>query len=440
MTDRYATASPSAISPRTGKLKKKPRGRPFRPGGDPRRSIVGGDTTPAPEPEAPLVAPIHPGHEDEVFRAILATDLASDLANAAASGDADALQRVQRQARDMAAIRHAGLMRDYDAQLAAYQAECSRRDKLAAEQAAAKLAAGVVDLSGVDPKEFPLEDVLKLADGIESARKTGRIGVGFSARRQAMAGKLWTVFRGCGLSSPEAFRLTFGVLASERASDDERPFYEELWRSKFATDLYPLPVLPVPPTSGDELWHPQAGTVLALIRAGIPVWLAGDAGAGKTYLTAQLADLLDRPYHRVQGSRDRTLEEIVGAWGYSPDDGTVFRYGAVPLAMQAGAVLHIDEISAMPSEVTFELHAVLEGQPLTLTRKGNEHVTPEPGFVFVANDNTIGDGERSDMIGTQPVNAAFRDRWAFIRIEGMSKSLRKRMILQAIETQIATGV
>lgn len=433
MPERYASASPSAISPRTGKLKKKPRGRPFRAGDDPRRSTV---TTPEPEPEAPLVAPEY----DAILREVLSADLAEDMTMAVKHGDATAIAALQTQARDMARIR-------YDNLMDAYEAETKRRAKLAAERdaeakahAAAKLAAGGLDLSGVDAKEFPLEDVLKLADGIESARKTGRIGVGFSARRQAMAGKLWTVFRGCGLSSPEAFRLTFGVLASERASEDERPFYEELWRSKFATDLYPLPELPAPPASGDELWHPQAGTVLALIRAGIPVWLAGDAGAGKTFLTQQLADLLGRPYHRVQGSRDRTLEEVVGAWGYSPDEGTVFRYGAVPLAMEAGAVLHIDEISAMPSEVTFELHAVLEGQPLTLTRKGNEQVTPASGFVFVANDNTIGDGERSDMVGTQPVNAAFRDRWAFLRIEGMSKSLRKRMILQAIDAQIAAGV
>ena len=429
------------ISPRTGKPKKKPRGRPFHRGSDTRRPGSAGesDTVTATTVEREAFSACA-----KIAREAKAKSLADFMSEAIAEynaaitealkqGDMVTVSNLHASAKKIAEAKFAEQQKELEAKAAYAVAEIEAHAEDARRSAEAKASVAVsgtvpVSLSGINLKDYPLEDMLKLADGIESARKTGKIGVGFSPRRQDMAGKMWMVFRAFGLEPAEAFRLTFGMLASERATDDERPFYEELWLSKMGSKLYPLPTLPTPPAKKGELWHPQAGAVIALIRAGIPVWLAGDAGAGKTFMTTQIAALLGRPIHRLQGSRDRTLEEVVGAWGFSPEKGSYFRYGAVPIAMKEGAILHIDEISALPSEVTFEMHAVAEGSALTLLRNDNEVITKTKGFALVANDNTVGEGERSDMIGTQPVNAAFRDRWAFLRIDALSKTIRKQMV------------
>jgi len=419
------------ISPRTGQVKKAPRGRPFNRGDDPRRKD--GSYAPsgfeAAKPEAAKPAPnvleedkveLHLSHflseaterrKNEVAAAFMATDpstlgnLRKEIEQEATAKHAAHLERRRKQAELLAALE------------AKKAADAVKDGKFATSPA------------GAVAERFPLKELVFLGDGIEAAHAEGKIGVGYSVRRQVMTRKLWMTFVKEGLSPEDSFRLAFAMVASERATEDQRDFYAKLWHAKMGTKLYPLPVLPHP--KDGQFWHPQAGVVIAVMRQGIPIWLHGGAGAGKTVLTNMASKYLGRPYHRTQGSKDRTLEEIVGGWGYNPERGTEFRYGAIALAMQAGAVLHIDEVSALPSEVTFEMHAVCEGQPLTLLRKSNETVEAKKGFALVANDNTVGEGENSSMVGTMPVNAAFRDRWCFLHIEPMAQALREKIIMAA---------
>jgi hypothetical protein len=277
---------------------------------------------------------------------------------------------------------------------------------------------------------FPYRVFRVLADAVTAAHQQAKLGSGFSLRRELMTARLWACLKREALSDLEALRVAFAVIASERATDDERPFYEELWRAKTATDLYPLPSFGVG-RNKEEVWHPMAGLAALIVELGLPLWLVGEAGAGKTYLTRQIAKLLDQPYIRLQGSRDRTIDEVIGAWGYDAKVGSVFRYGVLADACRDGALVHVDEVSALPHEVTFEMHALLEGEPLAVLKNRGERLPRHPRFRIVANDNTVGEGEKAEYVGTNSTNLAFRDRWAFLRIPAMPEDIRHKLVVAA---------
>lgn len=277
---------------------------------------------------------------------------------------------------------------------------------------------------------FPYSRFRKLADAVQAAQGQGKVGSGYSLRREIMTARLWGSLQE-ETGSEAALQLAFALVGSERATEDERPFYEELWQAQMGTRLYPLPSLKAPKGKKGETWHPQAGLALAVVKSGIPLWLSGEAGAGKTYLTRQIANLCELPYVRLQGSRDRTVDDVIGAWGYDPAVGSVFRPGVVVETARTGGVLHIDEVSALPHEVTFELHAVLEGEPITVLKNSGEKVALNERFRMVANDNSVGEGEQASYVGLHSTNLAFRDRWAFLRVKPMPAKFREKLIMEA---------
>jgi hypothetical protein len=282
----------------------------------------------------------------------------------------------------------------------------------------------------VEPKDkFPYARFRKLADAVQAAHLQDKLGSGYSLRRELMTARLWAALAP-QTDDERALHLAFALVGSERCTDDERPLYEELWRAQMGAKLYPLPSLKALPTEDGEVWHPQAALAYAAIQAGVPLWLSGVAGAGKTHLTRQIAKLCGLPYVRLQGSRDRTVDDVIGAWGYDAKVGSVFRPGVVVETARTGGLLHIDEVAALPHEVTFELHAVLEGEPLTVLKNSGEVVKLNENFRMVANDNSVGEGEQVSYVGLHATNLAFRDRWAFLRVEPIPEDLRKKLILR----------
>lgn len=281
-------------------------------------------------------------------------------------------------------------------------------------------------VKGVEVSSFDTTIAFTLADGVDRSHQEGKLESGFSLRRRVMWAKAFKVLVEAGLGANDAFRLGFALCASERATPEERKFYEELWRVRMNASLYPLPTVPTP--SDGQFWHPTAGLAGVLIEAGMPLWMHGDAGNGKTVIAEMVAASLSRPFIRFQGTRERTVDDMVGGWTYLPEKGTVFNYGVVPEGMRQGAVLALDEGSALPSEVTFEFHAALEGKPLVLLKHGGEKIFPAPGFAPVVCDNTVGLGERSEYVGTNPTNAAFRDRWLYLQVGAIPAEMQRRIV------------
>lgn len=174
--------------------------------------------------------------------------------------------------------------------------------------------------------------------------------------------------------------------------------------------------------------------VLVGMELGMPVYLWGYHGTGKTTLLAQVAARTRRPFMRVQHTINTEEAHILGQYVVrsrpveveeidqngnkhkvvKQDTVTEFQLGPLPLAMIEGMVYCADEYDfAMPSVVAV-YQAVLEGKPLVIKDAPPEFrvIRPHPNFRFVATGNTNGVGDETGLYqGTIIQNAANYSRF-----------------------------
>jgi MoxR-like ATPase len=92
------------------------------------------------------------------------------------------------------------------------------------------------------------------------------------------------------------------------------------------------------------------------------------------------------------------------------DGETVFAKGPVIKAMEAGAILLIDEIDRGSNKL-MALQGVLEGKPVMIKKTG-EMVYPASGFNVIATANTKGQGdEQGRFIAATIIDEAFLERF-----------------------------
>jgi MoxR-like ATPase len=117
-----------------------------------------------------------------------------------------------------------------------------------------------------------------------------------------------------------------------------------------------------------------------------------------------------REFYRVNITAETSEDDLLG--GFRLVNGNmVWIDGPVVVAMKRGGILLLDEFEFGTSKMLC-LQPVLEGKPVFL-KKTNTWVHPAKGFNILATGNTKGDGDETGRyIGTNPMNAAFLDRFA----------------------------
>ena len=140
-----------------------------------------------------------------------------------------------------------------------------------------------------------------------------------------------------------------------------------------------------------------------------PMFISGLSGNGKTMMVEQACALAKREYVRVQITPETDEDDLIG--GFRLLDGeTVFSKGPVIKAMEAGAVLLIDEIDRGSNKL-MALQGVLEGKPV-LIKKTGEMIHPAPGFNVIATANTKGQGDEAGrFIAATIIDEAFLERF-----------------------------
>lgn len=163
-----------------------------------------------------------------------------------------------------------------------------------------------------------------------------------------------------------------------------------------------------------------------------PVYLTGPSGNGKTMMVEQACAELKRQYIRVQISPETDEDDLIGGFRLVNGE-TVFAKGPVIKAMEAGAVLLIDEIDRGSNKL-MALQGVLEGKPL-LIKKTGELITPAAGFNVIATSNTKGKGsEDGRYIAATVIDEAFLERFV-ITIEQPYPSIatEKKIVVKHME-------
>jgi MoxR-like ATPase len=116
-----------------------------------------------------------------------------------------------------------------------------------------------------------------------------------------------------------------------------------------------------------------------------------------------------REYVRVQITPETDEDDLIGGFRLLNGE-TVFAKGPVIKAMEAGAILLIDEIDRGSNKL-MALQGVLEGKPV-LIKKTGEVVRPAPGFNVIATANTKGQGDEAGrFISATIIDEAFLERF-----------------------------
>jgi cobaltochelatase CobS len=153
--------------------------------------------------------------------------------------------------------------------------------------------------------------------------------------------------------------------------------------------------------------HQSLPELIAACSVGLPVFLAGGAGGGKTTAMEQVATALGLPFY-IQGAVSGTHELL----GYKDAAGA---YHTTPFrqAYEHGGVMGLDELDAGDAGALLVLNAALANghmafpdNPLPVKR--------HPDFRCIAAGNTYGQGADRQYVGRNQMDAALLDRFYFM--------------------------
>lgn len=168
----------------------------------------------------------------------------------------------------------------------------------------------------------------------------------------------------------------------------------------------------------------------SILKLGKNLLLKGPTGSGKTRLAEDLANKLEQKIFSINCSVDVDIEALLGFKTIEYVEGkqkVVFIDGPVIRAMNAGAILYIDEINMAKPEVLPILNAALDYRRTITNPLTGETLKADENFRTIAAINV-------GYVGTMPMNEALLNRFNVIEIGYISKeSLKEVLKAQSIQ-------
>lgn len=198
--------------------------------------------------------------------------------------------------------------------------------------------------------------------------------------------------------------------------------------------------LKIQSTSSEEVYIPATdptfvkwgyfADVSKIIKSNMffPMYVSGLSGNGKTMMIEQACAAAKREYVRIQITPETDEDDLIGGFRLLNGE-TVFAKGPVIKAMEAGAILLIDEIDRGSTKLMC-LQGVLEGKPV-LIKKTGEVVQPAEGFNVIATANTKGQGDDNGrFISATIIDEAFLERFTITLEQPYPTAATERKIIK----------
>ena len=178
--------------------------------------------------------------------------------------------------------------------------------------------------------------------------------------------------------------------------------------------------------------HAKDVTQIIASQMFYPVYVTGLSGNGKTMMIEQACAELNREYIRVQITPETDEDDLIGGFRLVNGE-TVFAKGPVIKAMEAGAILLVDEIDRGSNKL-MALQGVLEGKPVMIKKTG-EVVTPAKGFNIIATANTKGKGsEDGKFIAATIIDEAFLERFTITMEQPYpTQAVEKKIVMKHMQ-------
>lgn len=173
------------------------------------------------------------------------------------------------------------------------------------------------------------------------------------------------------------------------------------------------------------------------LKARKNVLIEGPVGVGKTVLALEAARRLKQKTYRIDGD-SRYSEQKMSGWFDPP---TVMKKGYVkgafvpgPLieAMQAGAVLFINELNRMPEGVQNVLLPAIDERMIIVPRLGE--IRAKDGFMVIATQNP------KEFVATSHLSEAVLDRFELISVTYQSEQEERSIVLEKLEKTKVKGI
>lgn len=168
------------------------------------------------------------------------------------------------------------------------------------------------------------------------------------------------------------------------------------------------------------------------------LWLTGPQAAGKTSCLEQLAARLNWPVVSYTFYATMALEDLLGSYVLVNGE-TTWRDGPLALCVRHGYIFIANELDSGTPEALNGINGLLEGAPLVLP--SGEIIPPHANFRFAATANTAGSGDTTGQyVGTSVLNAAFLDRFRFVRVTYPTFEEESIIVSKAVPKLGATAV
>jgi MoxR-like ATPase len=157
--------------------------------------------------------------------------------------------------------------------------------------------------------------------------------------------------------------------------------------------------------------HKALPRVLALAQAGFSnILLVGPAGAGKTFLGEQAAETLGRTFATLSCAPGQPESALIGRMVPNLTTGAE-NYRSTPFVdcYRNGGVFLLDEVDNADASTLLILNSALANGHLTLP--SGERVTRHATFLLICSANTYGHGQSRQYVGRTQLDAAFLDRF-----------------------------
>lgn len=157
--------------------------------------------------------------------------------------------------------------------------------------------------------------------------------------------------------------------------------------------------------------------------------LTGDTGLGKTDSVRQICARMNQPVVTLKITGDTHVKHIFQDENYDPQLKKLVKVDkGIIKALEMGAVLLVDEISAANPSVNFIFYELLENGYI-VDYDGIKR-EPHPMFKVIFTDNRIGNPNYYRYHGTQEQSLAFKNRIQATIIYGYMKNSIERKILE----------
>lgn len=167
-----------------------------------------------------------------------------------------------------------------------------------------------------------------------------------------------------------------------------------------------------------EITHPMLPKIIQAMSLGQPVLLVGPAGSGKSYLAAQAAKALSRPFRGyISFTAGSSESALLGR--LLPNEEGGFCYWSTPFVdtCTEGGVVCLDELDAGDPNTLLVLNAPLNRDPLWVPNRYSAPIQKmHPDACFVGTANTYGMGASRVYAGRNQLDGAFMDRFTYFEI------------------------